>query len=147
MEIVRGFVPHPLQVNPFENLQRHVQRWPLTPGSAGIYIIAFVGDVRRRFDTNRKCSEIFVGQQPPFLCMEIGNFPGNFTPVNQIARGSDSRFPITPAPRSASIIRWKVLARSFWKKISPIFGICPPGLKTSVVDGRSPSSPLTKAWN
>ena len=98
VEIVRGFVPHPLQVNPFENLQRHVQRWPLTPGSAGIYIIAFVGDVRRWFDPNRKCSQIFVGQQPPFLRMEFGNFPGNFTHINQVARGSDSRFPIPPCP-------------------------------------------------
>ena len=98
VEIVRRFVPHPLQVDPFENLQRHVQGWPLAPRSAGIYIVAFVGDVTRRFDPNREGREVFVRQQPPFLNVKFGDFPSDFTLIDQIARCFDSRFPIAPCP-------------------------------------------------
>ena len=98
VEVVRGFVPHPLQVNPFENLQRHVQGRPLAPGSAGIHIVALVGDARRRFDPNRERGEVLVGQQAPLPRMKIGDLPGNFALVDQVARGPDARFPITPCP-------------------------------------------------
>ena len=50
--------------------------------------------MRRRFDPNRKSGEIFVGQQPTFLCVEIGDLVGDFALIDQIAGSPDSRRPI-----------------------------------------------------
>ena len=67
----------------------------MTPGATTVNVIALIGDMFRRLDTNRERCEIFVGQQPTFLVIEIGDFPGDFTLVDQVACGLDTRVSVS----------------------------------------------------